>query len=141
MMQALSLRDRAWRSYIPCRMLPGMAGRLFKQWRKYRGFTLEQVADRLAFLNDPGVPQTVASLSRLENDKQPYAQRVVEALAHVYDCEPEELIGVDPFERDELDELMAAMKGKSEIERARIARIIRALNVADSGEDRNLSTA
>jgi len=101
--------------------------------------TLEKVAERLAFMDDPGVPTTAASLSRLENGKQSYTQRSLEALATVYECEPHELIGVDPFKRDELDNFFASMRGKSEIERARTARFLKALGAAEEGEERNAS--
>lgn len=57
-----------------------MAGPYFKEWRKHRGYTQDQVVDRLAELDDPNLPATGASLSRLENGKQPYSQRIVEAL-------------------------------------------------------------
>lgn len=42
------------------------------------------------------MPQTGASLSRLENGKQHYSQRVLEALGAVYNTEPWELIGRSP---------------------------------------------
>ena len=111
-----------------------MAGPFFRQWRKYRRLTLEQVAGRLADMDDPLIPSSVGSLSRLDAGLQPYNQRIVEALAseEVYDCDPDDLIGVDPFARDELDELLAGFKGKSEIERARIARFLRAREVTDA---------
>lgn len=110
-----------------------MAGTFFKQWRKYRGFTLEQVAGRLSDMDDPLIPSSVGSLSRLEAGLQPYNQRIVEALASegIYNCDPDDLIGVDPFARDELDELLAGFKGKSEIERARIARFLKALEATE----------
>ena len=73
-----------------------MAGPYLKQWRKWRNFTQDQVVDRLAALDDPHIPQTSASLSRLENSKQSYTQRSLEALAEVYQCEPGELFGLPP---------------------------------------------
>lgn len=73
-----------------------MAGPYLKQWRKHRELTQEQVVDRLAALDDPLIPQTTASLSRLENGKQPYTQRSLEALAEVYQCEPGELFEMPP---------------------------------------------
>lgn len=137
-MQGAILHPTPWRAYATCTILTFvMAGRFFKQWRKYRGLTLEQVADRLAILDDPGVPTTAASISRLEGGKQAYTERSLEALATVYECEAHELLSVDPFKRDELDELMAGMTGKSEIERARTARFLRALNASEEEESRN----
>lgn len=82
-----------------------MAGPYFKQWRKYRGLTQEQVVDRLELMDDPLIPRTTASLSRLENGKQPYTQRSLEALAEVYQCEPDHLIGRDPTKEGEVIDL------------------------------------
>jgi transcriptional regulator with XRE-family HTH domain len=67
-----------------------------KEWRKHRDLTQEQVVDRLAALDDPNVPQTAASLSRLENGKQIYTQRSLEALADIYQCEAGELFDPPP---------------------------------------------
>lgn len=105
-----------------------MAGPYFREWRKKRGFTLEELAERLEFFDDPNLPKTAASLSRLETGKQPYAQGINEALAAIYDIEVAELVGVDPTKRDELDEVLAKLRSKSEFDRARAARLLRALD-------------
>mgnify|MGYP000944928981 FL=1 len=68
----------------------------FKEWRKHRDLTQKQVVDRLSMHDDELLPKTEASLSRLENRKQQYSERVLEALADVYECEPEDLLGRDP---------------------------------------------
>lgn len=86
-----------------------MAGPYFKAWRKHRHLTQEQVVDRLAAMDDPLIPQTSASLSRLENGKQTYTQRILEALAEVYQCEPDHLLGRDPSKEGELIDLMALL--------------------------------
>lgn len=86
-----------------------MAGPYFKQWRTYRAMTQEQVVDRLAAMDDPLIPQTTASLSRLENGKQPYTQRSLEALAEVYQCEPDELLGRDPDKEGQVIDLWAQL--------------------------------
>lgn len=117
-----------------------MAGRFFKQWRRYRGLTLEQVADRLAILDDPGVPATPASLSRIETGKQSFTERSLDALAALYECEAHELLCVDPFKRDELDAVMARYSGKDELSRRRAARILEA-TLEEHGEQRNIDAA
>lgn len=86
-----------------------MAGPYFKEWRKYRHLTQEQVIDRLAAMEDPLIPQTTASLSRLENGKQPYTQRSLEALAEVYQCEPEQLLGRDPYKEGEVIDMWSRL--------------------------------
>jgi transcriptional regulator with XRE-family HTH domain len=82
-----------------------MAGPYFKEWRKFREMTQEQVVDRLAAMDDPLIPQTTASLSRLENGRQTYTQRSIEALAEVYQCEPDHLLGRNPFKEGEVIDL------------------------------------
>ncbi|MBY8826089.1 helix-turn-helix domain-containing protein [Sphingomonas colocasiae] len=76
----------------------------FKEWRSYRGLTQSAAVARIIELagdtdpDDPGrrVPKTEASLSRIENGKQPYTQAVLEVLADVYQTHPEYLISRDP---------------------------------------------
>lgn len=85
--------------------MPGMAKHYLKEWRKHRDLTQEQVVDRLALLDDPMLPTTAASLSRLENGKQPYGERILEALAEIYQCEPDHLIGRDPSKAGEVIDL------------------------------------
>ena len=55
-----------------------------RSWRKHRSLTQEQVIDRLTARHDVQLPQTSASLSRFETGKQPYGERIVEALAEIY---------------------------------------------------------
>lgn len=75
----------------------------FKEWREHRGKTQAQVVGSLEMMGGD-LPTTAASLSRLENGKQPYSQPILEALAEVYDAEPADLIAVNPLkERDVID--------------------------------------
>lgn len=67
-----------------------------KEWRKAAHKTQAQVVAALEAMEDPNLPTTEASLSRLENGKQPYSERVLLALADIYGCEPWELIGRNP---------------------------------------------
>jgi transcriptional regulator with XRE-family HTH domain len=59
-----------------------------KEWRIHRGLTLDRLADRLDI--------SKATLSRIENAKQPYTQDTLEALAVALSCEPADLIMRDP---------------------------------------------
>jgi transcriptional regulator with XRE-family HTH domain len=60
----------------------------FRQWRKHRRFTLEQVSERI------GV--TPGALSQLERGLVQYTQPMLEALADALNCEPADLIMRDP---------------------------------------------
>lgn len=70
-------------------------GPFFKEWRKLRGFTQEQVLAALDQI-EGDMPRTGASLSRLENGKQPYSQEILEALAVVYNATPGKLLDLNP---------------------------------------------
>jgi transcriptional regulator with XRE-family HTH domain len=80
--------------------------RYLRTWRLYRHFTQDQVVDRLAFLDDEKLPRSKAQLSKVENGKSPYSQRLLEALAEIYDCEAWELLGRDPNKKGEVVDLL-----------------------------------
>lgn len=63
-----------------------------REWRKHRDKTLEQVAEHLHM--------THGSLSKIERGKVPYNQKLLEALADLYMCEPADLIIRDPTDPD-----------------------------------------
>lgn len=72
-----------------------MAKRVFiREWRKYRGLTLVQLAHRV------GVSQP--TVSRIERGEQPYSQPILEAFAEALGCEPSDLIGRLPGAPSEL---------------------------------------
>lgn len=93
-----------------------MAGPYLKEWRKHRALTQEQVVDRLSAFDDPLLPSTAASLSRLENGKQPYGQRILEALAEIYQCEPDHLIGRNPEKAGEVIDLWQRLTDSQRIQ-------------------------
>ena len=108
-MARAKLHVAAFPDYVARRIMPGMSGPYLKQWRKHRGYTQNQVVERLAAFEDPQLPATAASLSRFENGKQPYGQRILEALANIYQCEPDHLIGRDPTKAGEIIDLWQRM--------------------------------
>jgi transcriptional regulator with XRE-family HTH domain len=59
-----------------------------KEWRKHRGLSQEQLAERIGI--------TKSYLSRIENSKRRYDQPFLEAAAEVLRCEPADLIVRDP---------------------------------------------
>lgn len=86
-----------------------MAGPYFKEWRKFRELTQERVLERLASLDDPELPTTAASLSRIENKKQSIHPRIIAALAEVYGVEEDHLLGRNPFMEGEVIDFFAHM--------------------------------
>ena len=66
-----------------------------REWRQFRELSLEEVADAIG----PSVGGfTHASLSRIENRKQPYSQPILEALARVYRTDTMSLLHRSPGE-------------------------------------------
>lgn len=61
-----------------------------REWREYRGDpSLEEIGEKLN--------ASSASLSRIENRKQPYSQKLLEGLAEIYECEPSDLLRINPL--------------------------------------------
>jgi transcriptional regulator with XRE-family HTH domain len=60
----------------------------FREWRKYRGHTLEVAAELSGM--------SVASVSAIERGTQNPSNRALDALAKAYDCEPAQLLSLDP---------------------------------------------
>lgn len=82
-----------------------------REWRKFRGFTQEQVLGRLAEIaGDPqpneealAIPLTGASLSRIENGKQNFSMATLTAIAKALDVEePGWLLSRNPFKAGEV---------------------------------------
>lgn len=63
-----------------------------RQWREYRGMTLERAGE--------AVEMSHAQLGRIERGLQPYNQELLEALAELYGTEPASLIMRDPTKDD-----------------------------------------
>jgi transcriptional regulator with XRE-family HTH domain len=61
-----------------------------KEWRKFRGLTQEQLAERV------GIDKSY--LSKIENGKKRYDQPFLEAAAEALRCEPGDLIVRDPLD-------------------------------------------
>lgn len=64
-----------------------------RQWRKYRGLTLDRLAERVGALTGGF---THASLSRIERGLQAYTQAVLEAIAEALGTDPASLLMRDP---------------------------------------------
>jgi transcriptional regulator with XRE-family HTH domain len=66
----------------------------FRQWREHRGLSQEQAAAELDVSRE--------LISKIENRKSPYTQRMLEAAAAIYQCTPADLLVRDPHDRDSL---------------------------------------
>lgn len=82
-----------------------------RQWREYRGLSLRVLAERME--SEPGVPLTShANLGRIETQKQPYSQEIMEAAAVALNCTVRDLLEVDPTKEGEVVDLMRLLKRK-----------------------------
>lgn len=114
-------------------MIASMAERriYLKEWRKFAGKTQAQVVSAMQGFDDPNLPTTEASLSRLENGKQQYSERVLLALADVYGCQPWELIGRNPLKEGKVIDMMIHLNAR---EQERVMAYIEGLKAANSGD-------
>ncbi|MDW9814959.1 helix-turn-helix domain-containing protein [Sinorhizobium meliloti] len=64
----------------------------FKEWRKKRGLTQEELAETV------GV--TPSSISQLENGKQGFTDTTLSALAEALSCNPGDLLMRNPLDED-----------------------------------------
>lgn len=67
-------------------------GHFIAEWREHRGLTQDQLAERLG--------TTKASISRIENGKQPYSQPFLEACADRLATDPGSLIMRNPLDKE-----------------------------------------
>lgn len=124
------LHPVALQSYAPRSILRCMEKKrqYFKEWRKHRHLTQDQVVDRLRALDDPLVAATGASLSRLENGHQIYNERILEALADIYTCEAWELLGRHPKKEGHVVDMVRIL---DERKQAQVAAFLKALEASD----------
>jgi transcriptional regulator with XRE-family HTH domain len=69
-----------------------------KAWRRHRGLSLEKLGERLSVEEEFEISE--AQLSRIERGAQPYSQDILEAIARVLRCAPEDLLIRDPTAAD-----------------------------------------
>jgi transcriptional regulator with XRE-family HTH domain len=74
------------------RFKPPRRRTFFREWRKYRELTLEEAAELAGM--------TAGNISAMERGAQGYTQDGLEALARAYQCEPAQLLMVDPINSD-----------------------------------------
>jgi transcriptional regulator with XRE-family HTH domain len=80
-------RDAAlvWPEHVPMRQ---RHPNYIREWRKHRGLTLEQLAERLHMHH--------SALSKVERGKNPYNQDLLERIADELNCEPVDLLIRNP---------------------------------------------
>jgi len=101
---------------------PARRPTFIRAWRKHRGLTLAQLADRLSVELEVEISE--GQLSRIERGETPYSQDILEAVASALRCEPADLIMRDPTLADGIWSLIDALKP---VERLQAVEIIKAL--------------
>jgi transcriptional regulator with XRE-family HTH domain len=94
-----------------------------KEWRKSKNWTQE----RLAGL----VEMSTSSISQIETGEQGYSQETLERLAHVFGCEPGELLMRNPLDKNAPWSLVDSLKPAN---KAKVAEYIQLL-AASEGRD------
>lgn len=88
-----------------------------REWRKHRGLTLEQLAERVGL--------THGAISQLERGETNYTQPTLEAIAEALDCEPADLIMRRPD--SPTWSIWDEVRGLPEDEQRRLAAVIAAV--------------
>jgi transcriptional regulator with XRE-family HTH domain len=96
----------------------------FKAWRKYRGLTQEQLAERI------GIARSY--LTKIERGDRRYDQPFLEAAAEALRCGPGDLITRDPTEPESL---WSIWEGLTPPERVRAAAVLRAMKGSGTGTE------
>ena len=87
-----------------------------RQWRKHRGYSLDQLAER--------VPMDKGNLSKVERGLLPYNQELLERLADALSTDPASLIMRDP---SDTAAIWSLWDRASAVERAQIEGVVNAL--------------
>jgi transcriptional regulator with XRE-family HTH domain len=93
-----------------------------REWRKHRGLTQEQLAERI------GIARSY--LTKIERGSRRYDQPFLEAAAEALRCGPADLINIDPTAPDGLWSVWEQLTAP---ERAQAVAVIRALHGAGTG--------
>lgn len=88
----------------------------FREWRKYRGMTLEEAA--------PLAGMTTGNLSAMERGTQGFTQDGLEGLANAYRTSPGWLLDVDPTKDESLIPIWDEAKPADRIKIVSIARTV-----------------
>lgn len=73
-----------------------------REWRLYRNLTQEQAAERIGLDH--------STLGRIERGLVPYSQGLLESAAEAYNCEPWDLLNVNPDKEGRVVDLTRILK-------------------------------
>lgn len=96
-----------------------------REWRKAAGLTQEDAADTA------GISRSL--LSKIEAGKVPYNQDLLEQLAEIYRCEPDDLITVNAKLPDPARAFYNQLRHAPAAEQRRLLRVARVITEEDDG--------
>ncbi len=96
--------------------IPTLRLTFIRQWRTYRGLTLEQLADR--------IEMTASHLSMLERGLRGYTQETLEIIAYALQTDPASLLMRDPSDAEAIGSIW---DDASEGEKRQIVEVAEAL--------------
>jgi transcriptional regulator with XRE-family HTH domain len=88
-----------------------------RAWRKHRGYTLEQVAERLHMSHQ--------NLGKIERCKVPWNQDLLERLAEEYRCDVTDLINRDPTDPESLWSIWDQLAPTERIQLVEVAKVLK----------------
>lgn len=92
-------------------------GHYIKEWRRHRGLTQEQLAERVGI--------TKSYVSKIESGKKRYDQPFLEAAAIVLQCAPADLLMRNPSDPDGLWSVYDQLKPVERVQLVEIAKTIK----------------
>lgn len=107
-----------------------------REWRQFRGLSQEELAARVTELTEGWGERAMkfnkSAISKLERGERRYNADQLEALAHVLDCEPGDLIEYTPEQATEIKALVGRIVKRG---RASDLRLLRAMAQGDDNEN------
>ncbi len=91
---------------------PKLRRTFLKEWREKLHLTQEQAAERL--------DMDRSNLSRVERGEIPYSQPLLEAAAEAYNCEPWDILNVNPLMEGEVIDMTSILKQATPEQKAEI---------------------
>lgn len=90
-----------------------------KEWRDFRGFTQERLAERVGL--------TAGAISQLERGLTGYTQPTIEALADALNCEPGDLLDRNPLVEGQVVDLVSRLRHAPPALRQQVLDVVEAM--------------
>ncbi len=97
-----------------------------REWREFRGMTQDALAEEIGM--------TKASISRVENHKQPYSQVMLESIARALNTTAADLIGHDPRADDPMRPLWDIADSDQRLQIAAVAEALLKFRVREDDQ-------